>query len=209
MEKIKKAIQDFFALPEKKRFIVYGVVIVLIITVWGYFGLWASLEEQSRLSRNLKSLDKEIARYRVIASKLKAVRKDLKFYERQFVLAKTLLPEGTKALEKLLASFEMKGREKGIEFVYFHPLNEVKFDFYAARRVNIRITGSFHNIVSYLDELTRLNRLVSIENIKFAPRGKQTTVSNLLVDCNLRVYRALTEKEILAQQETKKKKRRR
>jgi len=203
---LEEQVKVFFKLPLWKRWLVYGSVLFLVIAGWAYFFLLPTLDAKERMEANLVQLDRDITRFRVIAANLNKVKKDLGFYEKQFFIAKNLLPEDAKALEKLLASFEKKGLEKGIEFAYFKPLSETKYDFYAARLVNIRLLGSFHNIVSYLDELSRLNRLVSLRSVKFLPQGPQGQVSNLTVDCTLEVYRALTEAEIKAQAEEAKKK---
>lgn len=201
----EEQIKNFFKLPLWKRWLVYGGVIFLLIGGWAYFFLLPSLDTIERIENNLVQIDRDIAKFRVIAANLNKVKKDLGFYEKQFLLAKNLLPEDAKALEKLLASFEQKGLERGIKFAYFKPLDETQYDFYAARLVNIRLIGRFHNIVSYLDDLSRLNRLVSLKSVKFSPQGPQNQVSNLSVDCTLEVYRALTEAEIKARAEEAKK----
>ncbi|MDQ7032057.1 MAG: type 4a pilus biogenesis protein PilO [Desulfonauticus sp.] len=180
---------------------------LVFVGLVGYFGVYSSYEKQVELSKQIQNLEKNIAKLRVTASRLKKVQKDRDSYQKQFILAKTLLPEDARALEKLLASFEKKGIEKGIEFMYFRPLGETKYDFYAARQVQIRVLGSFHNIVSYLDGLTSLPRLVSLQHIKFLPQGSQNGISHVLADCNLQVYRALTEAEMAAKKRGKKKKR--
>ncbi|KUJ95840.1 MAG: Tfp pilus assembly protein PilO-like protein [Desulfonauticus sp. 38_4375] len=199
--KLEEQVKMFFKFPLWKRWLVYSGILLLMLGGWAYFFLVPLLDTKDRIEANLVQLDRDITRFRVIAANLNKVKKDLSFYEKQFFIAKNLLPEDAKALEKVLASFEKMGLEKGIEFAYFRPLSETKYDFYAARLVNIRVLGSFHNIVSYLDELSRLNRLVSLRSVKFSPQGPQGQVSRLSVDCTLEVYRALTEAEIKAQAE--------
>jgi len=206
---MKSLLESFFNLVLWQRVLVYLLILGVLSGGWYYLGLASRFEQQDKIAQQIKQLDKKLANVKKLKKKLKQFEERFDFYQKQFILAKQLLPEDTKALERLLASFEAKGIERGIEFVYFKPLNEVKYDFYAARNVDIKLRGSFNNILRYLDDLTHFNRLVTISSLNFKPRGKQEIVSNLDVDCKLQVYRSLTEAEIKAMQEQKKKRRKR
>jgi len=205
---MKGLLKNFFSLVWWQRLLVYVVVLGLVSGGWYCWELDSKIEQQNKINEQIAQLDKKLAHLKQLKKKLKKIEERFDFYQKQFVLAKQLLPENTKALDRLLASFEAKGIEKGIEFVYFKPLNEVQYDFYAARNVDIKLKGSFNNIVSYLDELSHLNRLLTISSLNFRPQGEQEGVSNLAVDCKLQVYRSLTDAEIKARQKNKKKRRR-
>jgi len=107
----------------------------------------------------------------------------------------------------LLSSFEKLGRDENVEFILFQPGAEQINDFYATRSVQLQISGTFHRLVTYFDRLSRLDRLVTIQDIKFTPVSDfSPTEKYLNTSLVLQVYRALTEAEIKAREEEKKQK---
>ncbi|NCC25566.1 MAG: hypothetical protein EOM25_10285 [Deltaproteobacteria bacterium] len=182
-----------------KALIVVGSLIVLGGVYW-FFWLSPDLDRMAYLRNDVTRLDQEIAANRAKIKILPELEAELFRREAEFVWAKTLLPEDTQALEGLLASFEILGRDEGVEFQSFQPGAEVMHDFYATRSVKLVLRGSFHNLMRYFDRLARVDRLVRLESIKLTPgQGKDGGVSvELGADCQLSVYRALTSKELEA-----------
>ena len=174
-----------------------------------YFLFSPKFAELSKLRTNIAGLEQTIVQYRILAARLPHLEEELAKRQKEFILARMLLPEDAQALERLLASFEKVGKEKGVEFLFFQPGPEEKHDFYATRRVSLRLQGGFHNLVQYFDSLARLDRLVSLENLRLTPVRKKEAQkrSFLKADSSILVYRALTPEEIqeMAKQKTKKK----
>lgn len=187
-----------------------GLFLLLVISMGGaywYFVLDSKLIEIHRVQQSLDQLDKDIARFRVQVAKLPELERDLDVRTKELHYAKTLLPEDAKALEVLLASFEQIGRDENVEFILFQPGSEKQEDFYATRNVQLQISGTFHKLMTYFDRLARLDRLVSIQNIVFNPVSDFSPTDKYLnVKLDLQVYRALTEAELKAREEQKKKK---
>jgi type IV pilus assembly protein PilO len=78
----------------------------------------------------------------------------------------------------LLKAISNKARESGLEILLFRPRAENYQDFYAEVPVDITVKGSFHSVVSFFDDVGRLDRLVNINNIGFKSKvaGDQVTV---------------------------------
>jgi len=101
------------------------------------------------------------------------------------MLAKAVLPE-TKEIPSLLSSISQSGQDAGLEFVLFEPKAEVKKDFYAEIPVSIKVTGSYHNIATFFDNVSRLYRIVNIQNIEMKS-GKNDT--SLDTSCTAVTYK--------------------
>jgi type IV pilus assembly protein PilO len=96
------------------------------------------------------------------------------------------------------------GNDQGVEFLLFKPGGENKEDFFAQRSVQLRLEGTFYDLMRYFDRLSRLDRLVDMESVRFSPQGAKDAQSVMLsADAKLLVYRSLTPEEL---QEDKKKK---
>lgn len=184
----------------KKALVGLGPFLLLGIG-WWYFVIDPQMAQIAQLQRQVETLDAEIAKYRLQSAKVPELERDVKRRQMEFLYAKTLLPEDAQALERLLASFEKLGRDEGIEFLLFQPGGETQADFYATRSVSIQVSGSFHRLMSYFDKLARLDRLVAIQSVQFAPVADfSPTEKRLNANVSLVVYRALTDAEIEARQ---------
>ena len=186
------------------------IVLGLAISVYGlywYFILDEKLIQITKAEQTVAQLEKDIALYRTQVANLPELERNLALRKKELYYAKTLLPEDSRALEMLLSSFEKLGRDENVEFILFQPGAEQIQDFYATRTVQLQISGTFHRLVTYFDRLSRLDRLVSIQDINFTPVSDfSPTEKYLNTSLVLQVYRALTEAEIKAREEAKKQK---
>ncbi|MDO4767961.1 MAG: type 4a pilus biogenesis protein PilO, partial [Pseudomonadota bacterium] len=159
----------------------------------------------AQLTQTSEKLDQDIERYKALVAKLPELEQNLSAQKKELYYAMTLLPEDARALESLLASFEKLGRDEHVEFVLFQPGPEQQADFYATRTVQLQISGTFHRLLTYFDRLSRLDRLVTIQDVTFSPVSDLSPTEKYLnVNLVLQVYRALTEAEIKAREEQQK-----
>ncbi len=187
----------------KLLLILIGLGVVLFGAYW-YFILDGKLVQIAKAQQSIEQLDKDIALYRAQVAKLPELERSLALRQKELYYAKTLLPEDSRALEMLLASFERLGRDENVEFILFQPGAEQIQEFYATRTVQLQISGTFHRLVTYFDRLTRLDRLVTIQNITFSPVSDfSPTEKYLNTSLVLQVYRALTDAEIAAREQQK------
>lgn len=187
----------------KLLLILLGLGAVIYGAYW-YFILDDALIQITRARQNIEQLDKDIALYRAQVAKLPELERSLASREKELYYAKTLLPEDSRALEMLLSSFEKLGRDENVEFILFQPGAEQVQEFYATRTVQLQISGTFHRLVTYFDRLTRLDRLVTIQNVTFSPVSDfSPTEKYLNTSLVLQVYRALTDAEIAAREAQK------
>ena len=190
----------------KLLLILLGLGAVLYGAYW-YFILDDKLIQIAKAQQSIEQLDKDIALYRAQVAKLPELERSLSLRQKELYYAKTLLPEDSRALEMLLSSFEKLGRDENVEFILFQPGAEQIQEFYATRTVQLQISGTFHRLVTYFDRLTRLDRLVTIQNITFSPVSDfSPTEKYLNTSLVLQVYRALTDAEIAAREAQKQQK---
>jgi type IV pilus assembly protein PilO len=71
-----------------------------------------------------------------------------------------------KEIPDLLRNISTKARESGLEVMLFRPRGENYEEFYAEIPVDIAVRGDFHSIVTFFDEVGRMDRVVNISNIE-------------------------------------------
>jgi type IV pilus assembly protein PilO len=148
----------------------------------------ANLVESVQIARDEKLLKEQKA------GNLARLGKELREMEAKLKEAVAQLPD-RKEIPDLLTNLSNKAREAGLEIVLFRPRNETFQEFYAEVPVDIVVRGGFHNAVGFFDEVSKLNRIVNIDNIDFRnPRvvSDQVTmdISNLAT-----TYRFLDDAE--------------
>ena len=106
----------------------------------------------------------------------------------EFKKAAIVLPK-TKEIPALLRNISDLGKEAGLDFISFKPGAEIPKEFYAVIPVNITISGPYHNLGYFLDRVSKLERIVSADNIAMGGAKKQGGELLLNSSCRLETYR--------------------
>ncbi len=170
-----------------------GLILVIVGLDWTFLYTPLSirifdLEEQIKNARIERIRKKNLTRD---SAKLKE-----KLGELNLMLKKAVaqLPD-RKEIPELLSSISGRAREAGLEILIFRPQGENLRDFYAEIPVDIVVRGGFHNVVTFFDEVGRLNRLVNIRNIEM--RNPEVKGSKMSVQTSTQAitFRFLDEAE--------------
>ena len=177
-----EALEPFFDKIEKlsqaQRILISGGLFLLVIALFVWLLYIPKYQTIGKLETDLQKLQKQLRRAKADARDLKKWQEKRKKAELTFRLARKSLPE-KEEIPSLLASISQSGQDAGLEFLLFQPKGERKKDFYAEIPVNIKVNGSYHNVVIFFDKIARLPRVVNIQNIKMKPikGGRSLTTS--------------------------------
>ncbi|MEW5742233.1 MAG: type 4a pilus biogenesis protein PilO [Myxococcota bacterium] len=146
--------------------IVLGIAVLL--TAGCYFLLIADLESQiESLKTQQASADRTLAEKQAIADNLNERRKEMDALEQRLQEALTELPE-KKDIEELLAQLNDVGKKSGLEIAKVTPGVEAAEGFYAKIPINIAVSGNYHEIAMFLQEIANMRRIVNVNNIKLS-----------------------------------------
>jgi type IV pilus assembly protein PilO len=210
LNKIKEAFDSFLekrVVPLDKKIVIAIFVLIIIAPVIAFYFLHftAKTEEIKGLENKAVKLRKEIAGAKARAAKLDEHLAEMEETQRLFAEASVLLPQ-KKEIPALLTNISALGTNSGLNMARFSPRPERKKEFYAQIPVSLNITGPYHNIGTFLYEVSKLDRIVSAINISLGSpkmaRGEMLLSSSI----NLITYRFLDESEIAAQTAQKGKK---
>jgi type IV pilus assembly protein PilO len=192
-------------LSRAQKLLILVLTVALLGAAYWYFLFRPEYESMQRLKKDIAQLENTIRNYRHKVARLPELEKKLKAQQREFVYAKTLLPESSSDVEDLLSEIEKLGNDNGLEFLLFSPGKETMHDFYASRKVQLRLEGPFHNLMHFFSQISRLDRLVTLENLQLRP-GKGRGPNDEIVlnsDSQISIYRTLTEAELAAKKKKK------
>lgn len=116
--------------------------------------------------------------------------------ERTFGAMLRQLP-GKTEVPSLLVDISQTGLAAGLEEKLFQPSNEVRRDFYAELPIKIRLTGSYHELGTFVSGIAALPRIVTLHDIEMKPEDKDS-LDQLVLDVTAKTYRYLDEDETQA-----------
>lgn len=165
------------------------VAILLLPLVIFYFTYYQPKNKTiNNLNHQQISLNNEVKEVQNKAADLKKFEDELKVAEAKFLEKSVLLPKG-KEIPKLLKDISALGRTAGLDFLNFKPLPDEPKDFYAEIPVTINVRGPYHNMGYFFDQVSKLERIVSVSNVKMTSPKKEGGEMLLKSDCQLVTYR--------------------
>jgi len=213
INKIREAFGSFLekrVVPLDKRIIAAIFVLIIILpSVAFYFLLYsAKTKEIQGLEKKAANLRQEIATAKARAAKLDEHMAEMEETRRLFAEASVLLPQ-KKEIPSLLSSISALGTNSGLNMSRFSPGNERKKEFYAEIPIALNLRGPYHNIGTFLYEVSKMDRIVSAINISLGSPKMEKGEMLLTSSINLITYRFLEESEMAPPPDKKGKKRRR
>jgi len=184
--------EKFEKIGKIQRILIYVGAFVILIGPFVYFSYLPKLQKIDQLVKESESLNTQLISARKQAGQLQAWRNKEKQAAANFNIAKKALPQ-TKEIPSLLAGISESGQDAGLEFLLFKPQNEKPKQFYAEIPVSIRVTGRYHALGAFFDKVSKLPRLVNIDNIQLSAPAKGK-VDKLSINCTAITYRFIEAK---------------
>ncbi len=177
-------------IPLSKKAKIGIVIAAVLIPVALFYLLYFKTEAQKidNLNRQIVSARKDLNRARKAARNLPRYKAEIEKTRKKFQEAAVVLPK-TKEIPNLLRSISDLGKGAGLDFLSFKPGRENPKDFYAEIPVDISIRGPYHNMGFFLDQVSKLNRIVSVNNITMGSPKKEGGEMLLSSKCRLVTYR--------------------
>ena len=183
-----KDIDNWPALPK------LGVLLLALLALIAasYFLDWQSqLESISEAQKKEIMLRETFLDKKKQAINLEAYRQQLADIEKSFGVLLKQLP-GKSEMEALLTDINQAGLGRGMQFELFKPAaSENVSEFYAELPINIRVTGSYHDMGAFATDISKLSRIVLLTEVSLA----QVKDGALAMDAIARTYRYLDAEE--------------
>jgi type IV pilus assembly protein PilO len=138
------------------------------------------------------------------AVKIEAYKQQMIDIEKTFGALLKQLPDKSQ-MDGLLTDINQAGLGRGLEFDLFKPGQETIADFYAEMPIQIKIKGSYDDVGAFASDISRLSRIVTLNDISIVPLNKDTKDGPLVLEAVAKTYRYLDASEIAAKKATEKK----
>lgn len=178
----------FIPLAPKIKLGIAAALVVLPVVLFFFIFFQPKNEMIDSLTNQKMAVEKELANVKAKAADLAKFEKELEEARSLFEATSTLLPKD-KEIPKLLKDISSLGRTAGLDFLTFKPLADIPKDFYAEIPVTINVRGPYHNMGYFFDQVSKLERIVSVTNVKMGSPKKEGAEMFLTSDCTLVTYR--------------------
>jgi len=180
--------EKYIPLAPKIKVAIVAVILLLPIVIFYFLFYQPKAEKITSLTNKTVQLKKEVQEAKSKAANIGQFEKELAEAKIKFEEMAMLLPKD-KEIPKLLKDISSLGRNAGLDFFTFKPLAETPKDFYAELPVSINVRGPYHNMGFFFDQVSKLERIVSVTNIKMSSPKKEGGEMLLKSDCKLVTYR--------------------
>lgn len=155
-------------------------LVVGLMTAGNWYMLVEPIQrEVAQEQGTLRQLEDDLIQKQSIANNLAQFRHEKEILERRLQQALTELPNEAN-IDELIKSLAEVANKSGLTINDIQPQAERALSFYAEIPIVMAVTGNYHEIAVFLDALSKLARIVNVNNIKMVtPRqaGDKLVVS--------------------------------
>lgn len=172
-------------LGKVKSLIRWGVMVAVLLILGIAFNFLVVSSHNTRMKEMQSKYDQgrdEINRMKVVAAEKNSYLDEIERLNRNFRVASSMLPD-KKEIPSLLKKISEEAEKHGLDVDFFDPLPEIVKGFYAEVPVQIKVRGTFAEVLSFFDAVNKLARIVTVNDVKIASLppekgGKEKSVSS-------------------------------
>ena len=192
------------SLPMPVKLVLLGFMFLLLVGL-GYWFLWSpQIDEFDQAQAKEQELRQVFLTKKGQAVKIDAYKQQMVDIEKTFGALLKQLPDKSQ-MDGLLTDINQAGLGRGLEFDLFKPGQETIAGFYAEMPIQIKIKGSYHDVGAFATDISRLSRIVTLNDMAIAPLNKDTKDGPLTLEAVAKTYRYLDSSEIAAKKASEKK----
>jgi len=180
------------------------LVILVGMPIGGYFLVNQTQIEQIEEGRQKEAkLKDEYVNKKKQAINLDLHRQQLREIDTQFGALLKQLPNKSQ-MDALLVDINQAGLGRGLQFELFkpHPSGEMRREFYAELPIQVKVTGTYHDMGAFASDVGQLSRIVTLQDVAIAAEQQS---GNLTMEATARTFRYLDDDEVAEQRKASKK----
>ena len=154
---------------------VKSIVLLVLFSVIMFGGYWFMVKDQyaslERVSKEESSLKEQYESRAYKVANLDAFREQMKEMQESFGALLKQLPAKTE-VPGLLEDITNTGLGSGLEINYIQLKPEVSKEFYAELPMEIKVSGTYHDISSFVSGVASLPRIVTLHDMVISTNAK-------------------------------------
>jgi len=186
--------------PLPTKLAALGVLCVAIVAAGWWFDWRSGMETLDAAKQKETELRGVFTTKKNQAINLDAYKKQLADIEQAFGALLKQLPN-KQEMDALITDVNQAGLGRGLQFELFKPEAETVSEFYAETPIRVKVTGGYHDIAAFVSDVSKLSRIVTLQNIAMEPAKDGV----LNMDAIVKTYRYLDDEEVIARKQAENK----
>jgi len=152
-----------------------SAVILGVAWWWLLSPMYDRIEQQET---HLEELQQDIIEGRAMKQKLPQFREQVRTLELELDKLLRILP-ARRNTPDLLRRVRALAEQGDFGFKRFTPKGFIEREFYSEWPIAINLTGTYHNLAMFFDRISRLSRIINIENLRISAlsRSRDETIT--------------------------------
>jgi len=186
--------RDAGSWPLLPKVIALAIILLVILIAGGLLDWRDQIETLDKAQDEEIKLKEAYAAKKAKAVNLELYVQQLREIEQSFGALLKQLPNKSE-MDALLTDINQAGLGRGLQFELFRPAAQERVaDFYAELPINVRVTGTYHDMGAFASDVAQLPRIVTLNDVSIV-NDKGT----LTMDAVAKTFRYLDEEEIAKQ----------
>jgi len=182
--------------PLPTKLAALAILFVAIVAAGWWFDWRGGMETLDAAKQKEAELRSVFTTKKNQAINLEAYKKQLADIEQAFGALLKQLPN-KQEMDALITDVNQAGLGRGLQFDLFKPQAETVSEFYAETPINVKVTGGYHDIAAFVSDVSKLSRIVTLQNIALVPAKDGV----LNMDAVVKTYRYLDDEEVIARKQ--------
>ncbi|MEO5618950.1 MAG: type 4a pilus biogenesis protein PilO [Candidatus Eisenbacteria bacterium] len=127
-------------------------------------------ERISELKADFEKKQTELARARATVADLPRFEAEYEQLHQRWAMAAELLP-ADRQMAALLRKITLAAQQTGCQFVVFRPAGNKSETYYTELPLQLSVNGGYHQVGSFLAELSNMRRIITVANLKLKTNG--------------------------------------
>jgi type IV pilus assembly protein PilO len=179
--------------PLPTKLVALCVLCVAIVAAGWWFDWRVGMEALDETRQKEVQLRSDFTTKKNQAINLEAYIGQLADIEQAFGALLKQLPN-KQEMDALITDVNQAGLGRGLQFDLFRPEAESASEFYAETPIRVKVTGGYHDIAAFVSDVSKLSRIVTMQNIVMEPAKDGV----LNMEAIVKTYRYLDEEEMNA-----------
>jgi type IV pilus assembly protein PilO len=159
--------------PLAVKAIIWTVALVAALAI-GYFMFITPLQQElTQVQQQEATLREDFEKKYFQSAHLESYRKQQKEMEQSFETILLQLPSDTE-IPGLIEDITLVGLKNGLNFTSIDLRPEQKYEFYVEKPIQIVVSGSYHDLGSFVSDVADLSRIVTLHDFTILPEGPRS-----------------------------------
>jgi len=175
----------------------FYLVVGILLAVPAYLAYFKpELAALKNIRQTRVKVEGEVEMLRAKKQQLNKIEKELEVLKNSLAELETIIPQKKEIGEILRSVQQMADAAAGITVLRFVPDREIPKGIYVEQPIPIQVTGNYHNLGRFLNQILHFPRLFNIDDFSIKALAKQTDPMTISAQFTAKTYYFLEQSQI-------------